>query len=129
MAVNVAHPAASPAPGERGRREQEGEQPEDVDRRELKALELAGPPPAQDQANEDDHEEDDVERDLQADGDAREIGVPADQQDVGRAVVAPQLVWPCEQHLGDRGDGEDEIAGDDQRAVPAGRQPARREGS
>ena len=50
--------------GERGRREQEGQQPEDVDRRELKPLELTGPPPAHDEADEHDHEEDDVERDL-----------------------------------------------------------------
>jgi hypothetical protein len=87
----------------------------------------SGAPPAQRQADEHDHEQADVQHDLQADREVREIRVAAQQQDVGRAAVASELMRTGEQHRRDRGHGEDQVARDHQRAVAPGRQPARRE--
>ena len=70
--------------------EQEGEQGEDVDRRELEALDGRRPPPAPHRPREHDGEEDEVAQGAQAGEHRRHVGVAADQQQVGRAVVAAE---------------------------------------
>ena len=98
VATNAAHAAASPAPAWPPSTSRNVSSAARVDRGELQPLERSAAPPAQGEPDEHDDEQDDVEQRLEPERDVREVGVAVDQQHVGRAVVAPELVRAGEQH-------------------------------
>ena len=99
------------------RHEQEGQQREGVDRRELQAVDRRRRPPAPDRPREHDAEEHEVAEGAEAGEHRRQVVVAADQQQVGRAVVAAEVVRAGEEQRRHEGQREDEVAGDRERAV------------
>ena len=124
VAMNAAHHAALPDARAGHRHEQEGQQREGVDGRELQALERRRRPPAADRPGEHDGEEHEVAEGAEAGEHRRQVVVAADQQQVGRAVVAAEVVRAGEEQRRHEGQREDEVAGDRERAVPPGRSAA-----
>ena len=111
----------------RHRDEQEGQQRGDVDRRALEAQERVGLAPALRGPHDHDQEQRAVEHRAEREQDRRQVLVPLDQQDVGRALRAVEVLRGGEQQAGDEGEREDEVAGDHDRAVEPGVDLAARE--
>ena len=113
--------------GPRHRDEQEGQQRADVDRRQLQPLERARPAPEPDRPREHDDEQHEVEQRAEGGEEGGQPVVAADQEEVGRAVAAAELVGVGEQQRGHEGEREHDIAREHEHAVEAGAQPAGRE--
>src|SRR4051794_12636145 len=146
LGVEVAHVAAQQAAEERERRhagrdeggpprglagagagdrdEEERRERAGVDRGQLHPLERVARAPAAHGAREHDGEQREVQQRARAGQGVRGGGVAVDEQDVGRAGVAAELVRAGEEQGGHEGEREDDVPGRGEPAVDARREAA-----
>jgi hypothetical protein len=114
-------------PGPRDRDRQERQQREDVHRRQLQPLELAGPAPAPHRPHEHDGEQDEVHGRAERRQHVRQVRIVADEDQALRALVAAELMRCGEHQRGHEREREEDVARERERAVQRLGQPPGRE--